>query len=160
MAQMTVPSPIGPLTLHARGEAIARLSWDAQGQPSRSTRSTLPTEATPLLREAAAQLGAYFAGDLAQFDLPLALPGGLAGGVCAEMLRIPLGETRRYGDLARALGSSAQAVGQACGANPIPVIVPCHRILSASGLGGYSGQGGVETKVWLLRHEGAGGLLI
>ena len=55
---------------------------------------------------------------------------------------------------------AAQAVGNACGANPIPVVIPCHRVLGASGLGGYSGAGGVETKVWLLRHEGAAGLLI
>lgn len=76
------------------------------------------------------------------------------------MQDIPLGETRTYGDLARDLSVPAQAIGQACGANPIPVIIPCHRILGSSGLGGFSGAGGVETKVWLLRHEGAAGLLI
>jgi methylated-DNA-[protein]-cysteine S-methyltransferase len=76
------------------------------------------------------------------------------------MSAIPLGETRTYGDLARELGAAAQPVGNACGANPIPVIIPCHRVLGANGLGGFSGSGGVETKVALLRHEGAAGLLI
>ncbi len=76
------------------------------------------------------------------------------------MCAIPFGETRTYGDLARALDAPAQAIGQACGGNPVPIIVPCHRILGASGLGGYSAPGGVETKVALLKHEGAASLLI
>ena len=76
------------------------------------------------------------------------------------MVAIPLGETRTYGDLSRALGAPAQAIGQACGANPIPILIPCHRILGAKALGGFSAPGGVETKVWLLKHEGAASLLI
>ena len=76
------------------------------------------------------------------------------------MYAIPLGETRTYGDLAIELGQAPQTVGQACGANPIPVVIPCHRVLSANGLGGFSGAGGVETKVALLRHERAASLLI
>ena len=76
------------------------------------------------------------------------------------MAAIPLGETRSYGQIAAAVGAPAQAVGQACGANPIPIIIPCHRILGARTLGGFSAPGGVETKVALLRHEGAAGLLI
>jgi methylated-DNA-[protein]-cysteine S-methyltransferase len=58
------------------------------------------------------------------------------------------------------LGAPAQAIGQACGANPLPILIPCHRVLSATGLGGFSAPGGVDTKVWLLRHEGAAGLLL
>ena len=65
-----------------------------------------------------------------------------------------------YGDIAKKLGVPAQAVGQACGANPIPIIIPCHRVMGAKGLTGFSGAGGVETKVLLLRHERAGGFLI
>ncbi len=76
------------------------------------------------------------------------------------MSAIPFGETRTYGELAQQLGVPAQAIGQACGGNPIPILIPCHRVLGANGLGGYSGDGGVETKVWLLRHERAAGLLI
>ncbi len=70
------------------------------------------------------------------------------------MRAIPYGQTRTYGDIAGDLGTYGQPVGQACGANPIPVIIPCHRVLSATGLGGYSGQGGIETKIALLKLEG------
>ncbi len=76
------------------------------------------------------------------------------------MRAIPFGETRTYGEIAAALGASAQAVGTACGANPIATLIPCHRVLGAASLGGYSGAGGIETKVALLRLEGAAGLLI
>ena len=69
------------------------------------------------------------------------------------MVEIPFGETESYGSMARRLGSAAQAVGQACGANPIPVIVPCHRVVAAGGLGGFSGGAGVATKEILLAHE-------
>ena len=69
------------------------------------------------------------------------------------MTEIPYGETASYGALARRVGSAAQAVGQACGANPIPIIIPCHRVVAAGGLGGYSGGVGVTTKESLLAHE-------
>ena len=71
------------------------------------------------------------------------------------MCRIPYGTTVTYGQLAHDIGSVARAVGQACGANPIPIIIPCHRVMAGDNrLGGYSGEGGVETKVALLRLEG------
>ena len=144
-----VSSPVGPLVLTEEGGLIVRLNWGGEG-----------VDDTPLLREAAAQLQDYFAGRRSVFDLPLAFQPGLTGAVQRAMLAIPLGETRRYGDLAKALGVPAQAIGQACGANPIPILIPCHRILGATGLGGFSAPGGVETKVALLRHEGAAGLLL
>jgi methylated-DNA-[protein]-cysteine S-methyltransferase len=76
--------------------------------------------------------------------------------VWATLAEIPFGQTRSYGDLARELGSGPRAVGGACGRNPIPLLIPCHRVLTADGhLGGYSGQGGLVTKMQLLRHEGA-----
>ena len=104
---------------------------------------------------------AYFAGDLTVFKTPVA-PRGSAfqHRFYAALCAIPYGETRTYGELAKALGVSAQAIGQACGANPIAIIIPCHRVLASDGLGGYSGAGGIEAKVALLRLEGAGGLLI
>ena len=71
------------------------------------------------------------------------------------MSAIPFGETRTYGELAAELGTSPQPLGNACGANSIPIIIPCHRVLSATGLGGFSGRGGVETKAQLLKHENA-----
>jgi methylated-DNA-[protein]-cysteine S-methyltransferase len=105
-------------------------------------------------------LAAFFAGTLRDFDLPLAFAPGLPGQVQRAMAAIPFGQTRTYGDLARELGAPAQAIGQACGRNAIPIIIPCHRVLGACGLGGFSAPGGVETKVALLRHESAAGLLI
>ena len=143
--------PLGRLILTEKDGAITRLEWsgeDADGEYS------------ALLAEACRQLSEYFDGKRQAFDLPIAFAPGLTGDVQRAMCAIPFGETRTYGDLAKELGAPAQAIGQACGANPVPVIVPCHRILGASGLGGFSAPGGVETKVALLRHEGAASLLI
>ena len=151
MLQVSVPSPVGQLTLTSNGQAITRVEW----------KDAHATDQSPELDEATAQLAAYFEGRLTRFDLPLQVEGSeFQQAVCDAMFAIPFGETLTYGDIARQVGVPAQAIGQACGANPIPVIVPCHRVLGASSLGGFSGQGGVETKVWLLRHEGAAGLLI
>ena len=120
-----VESPVGLLEVEERDGAIVRLGWDA-------TRDASPS---PLLEEAAAQLRAYFAGERTVFDLPLAPRGSdFHQAVFARMLAIPFGETRTYGEIAKALGTHGQPVGQACGANPVPVIIPCHRILSANGL--------------------------
>ncbi len=150
MPRWTLPSPLGPLTVTETEGAITALVWGGGG-----------TDETPLLRAAARQLQAYFDGSLACFDVPIHVQGSdFQGAVCAAMSAIPNGETRTYGEIARDLGVPAQAVGQACGGNPIPILVPCHRVLGAGGLGGYSGVGGVETRVWLLRHEKVGGLLI
>lgn len=143
-------SPVGPLSVVVKDGAIVRLDWAvAEG------------ESHPIADQAVMQLAAYFAGKRQVFDLPLApqvsdfqIKFGRA------LSAIPFGETRTYGDLAREIGVPAQAIGQACGANPIPIIIPCHRVLGAKGLGGFSGAGGVEGKVQLLRHEGAAGLLI
>lgn len=144
-----VTTPLGPLTLTEAAGQITALNW-----------GTGPNDPTPMLAEAAAQLRAYFDRRLTRFDLPLHFGTGLHERVRRAMVAIPLGETRTYGDLARALGLPAQAIGQACGANPIPILIPCHRILGAQGLGGFSAGAGVETKVWLLKHEGAASLLI
>jgi methylated-DNA-[protein]-cysteine S-methyltransferase len=112
---------------------------------------------TALLDNAVAQLTAYFDGAMTDFDLPLS-PHGTAfqKSVWDLMRAIPYGWTRAYADLARDLKSAARAVGGACGANPIPVIIPCHRVLAAGGkMGGFSGGDGIPTKVALLRLEGA-----
>jgi len=147
----TFDSPVGPLQVISRDGHIIRLTWGR-------ARREAPMPETEAARD---QLRAYFEGRLTQFDLPLCVEGPeMQRAVCAAMQAIPLGETRTYGDLARDLSLPAQAIGRACGGNPIPVIIPCHRVLAAHSLGGYSGDGGIETKVWLLRHEKAGGLLI
>ena len=150
MLRLTVDTPTGPMTLTEKDGAIVRAEWESGG-----------ADDTPLLRKAAAQLVAYFDDPAQGFDLPLKVEASeFQQRVCEAMLAIPLGETRTYGDLSKDLGVPAQAIGQGCGGNPIPVIIPCHRVLGANGLGGFSGLGGVETKVWLLKHERTGGLLI
>lgn len=145
----TLVTPFGPVSLREAGGRIVALDWQA-GQG----------EASALVAEGLRQLEEYFAGARQTFDLPLDWGTGLQERVRRAMAAIPFGETRTYGEISAMVGAPAQAVGQACGANPIPVIIPCHRILGAKGLGGFSAPGGVETKVALLRHEGAGGLLI
>jgi methylated-DNA-[protein]-cysteine S-methyltransferase len=112
---------------------------------------------TSLAREAAVQLGRYFVTPDFRFDLPLA-PAGTAHQqrVWSALCAIASGGTRRYGELADQLGSSAQAVGNACRANPIPIVIPCHRVVAAAGPGGYMGQregAAVAIKQWLLAHE-------
>ncbi|MDJ0950045.1 MAG: methylated-DNA--[protein]-cysteine S-methyltransferase [Alphaproteobacteria bacterium] len=147
MMHLTVDSPVGALTIHATSQNVTELTW-----------GTVPEAGaeTPLLREAATQLAAYFARRLTAFDLPLQ-PKGTAfqNAVWREMLAIPYGQVRRYGELARSLDSAARAVGGACGCNPIPIIIPCHRVVAGTGLGGYSGKGKLETKRYLLALEGA-----
>lgn len=140
-------SPVGPIWVEG-DRAITASGWGAAAAPD----GGLPAGAL-------AQLAEYFAGERQAFDLPLDLGTGFRARFLRALIDIPYGRTRTYGDLARELGVSAQAVGQACGANPLPILVPCHRVTGTSGLGGFSGGTGIETKVWLLRHEG-GALLI
>lgn len=112
---------------------------------------------TPLAAEAARQLHAWLADHDHAFDLPLAAAGtAFQNRVWAQIRAIPRGATRRYGQLARTLGSAARAVGQACGANPYPVVVPCHRVVATGGPGGFAhARVGLllDIKHWLLAHE-------
>lgn len=143
-ARLTLPSPFGPLTLIERDGVLAGLDWHGEGGAG-----------SPLLNRAAGQLAAYFAGHRAGFDLPMDWGQGLHERVRRAMAAIPFGETRTYGQIAAQVGAPAQAVGQACGANPLPILIPCHRVTGTRWFGGFSAPGGVETKVALLRHEGA-----
>lgn len=146
-----IDTPVGQLVLETQDGWLTRIDW---GQTDRH-------DACDTLDRAAVQLGEYFAGQRHDFDLPLASRASPFQHCYNEALfSIRFGETRTYGQLARALEVTPQAVGQACGANPIPIVIPCHRVLASDGLGGYSGAGGVETKVALLKLEGAAGLLI
>ncbi|QBY00844.1 methylated-DNA--[protein]-cysteine S-methyltransferase [Rhodophyticola sp. CCM32] len=150
-AHASVETPVGELTLTEEDGAITAVNWRAGEGAAK----------TPVLHQAVTELEAYFAGDLTEFTVPMA-PRGSAFqvAVCDAIAQIPFGYTRTYGEIAADLGQSAQSVGQACGSNPIPVLIPCHRVMGAKGLTGFSGAGGVETKVALLRHEGAASLLI
>jgi methylated-DNA-[protein]-cysteine S-methyltransferase len=154
----TVNSPIGRLLLVGDGNALTDLYMiDAAKHVSRHQDGLVPSPAA--FGEIAAQLEAYFDGDLKEFTLPLA-PSGTAFqlAVWTELTKIPYGSTLSYGDIARALGKTlvaSRAVGLANGSNPISVIVPCHRVIGADGsLTGYGG--GLERKELLLRLEGAG----
>jgi len=146
-----VDSPVGRLALEAQGDALTAVRW--AGARERTREKVM----SPVLRDAARQLDRYFAGKLRHFDLNLAIGGtAFQQRVWAMMCEIPFGETATYGGLAMALGSGARAVGTACGRNPIPIIVPCHRVLGSGGtVGGYSGGKGLPTKRRLLALEGA-----
>ena len=146
MPHLTYQSPAGTLTLFEDHGALVAFDW---GEVPESQSSAL-------LEEAHRQLDAYFNGTLQQFDLPLR-PQGTAfqKRLWTLLQQIPYGTIQTYGDLAKALGSAARAVGGACGKNPLPIIIPCHRVISATGkLTGYTGGDGIDTKRALLRLEG------
>lgn len=109
--------------------------WDWQVEIDESLVSASPDEIR-------AQIAEYERSDRDEFDLEVEFPESFTGQVMAAMAKIPRGETRTYGDIAETLDTAAIAVGQACGRNPVPVVVPCHRIVAADGLGGYSGGKG------------------
>jgi len=145
MTSISFHSPLGQLTLFEDNEAIIVLEWGRAPED----------EPTPLLKEAKAQLDAYFDRKLKTFDLPLNPPGtDFQHRVWKAMSEIPYGDTWSYGKLAGKIASGPRPVGTACGRNPIPIIVPCHRVVSSGGLGGYSGDGGLDTKRYLLKLEG------
>ena len=149
---MIIDSPVGRLSIAEAGGAVVRIAWSDHeaGEPQAQ-----PGE-TPLLARAAQQLSEYFAGTRRDFDLPLDPAGTpFQRRVWTEMARIPFGATESYGALAREVGSVARAVGGACGANPIPIVIPCHRVVAEGGaLGGFSGGTGPATKRALLEIEG------
>ncbi len=148
----SLASPVGRLYIEERDGALVSLDWSARPETGHS----------PLLVEAVRQLDAYFEGKLRMFDLPLRPEGSdFRQRVWRAMAGIPYGETRTYGDLALVTGGSPRAVGGACGANPLPILLPCHRVLATGGgLRGYSGAGGLATKRILLDIEsGIPGLL-
>ena len=143
-------SPVGRLALEAEGEALSAVRWASPGERARAGQ--LP----PILKEARRQLERYFAGKLKTFDLELAARGtDFQKRVWDMMSDIPYGHTATYGGMAVALGSGPRAVGTACGRNPLPIVVPCHRVLGSGGReGGYSGGRGLPTKHKLLALEG------
>ena len=153
MPQLSLHSPLGDLTVSEEDGAIVAVDW-GWGRDQ---------EASALLRDARAQLQAYFDGALTRFDLPL-VPAGSAyrRRVWDALCLIPPGQTRSYTEIAQVAGGAARSVGQAMGANPIPVLIPCHRVVGAGGtgglwatrgIGGYSGGEGLSTKRFLLQLE-------
>ncbi len=143
---------IGWVEVSADDQAITQVYWRA--------REPVTTQSSPLTTEAVAQLNAYFKRRLTHFDLPLAARGSdFAQAVWTIMREIPFGQTLTYGEVARRLDVPAQAVGQACGQNPIGIVIPCHRIVGTQWLGGYSSELGVNAKQFLLDLERGQGRL-
>jgi methylated-DNA-[protein]-cysteine S-methyltransferase len=156
ISYIDMASPIGQLILRTDGEALTGVYFDLPSRPPRELDSwTRDADAGPL-RDAVRQLEEYFRGERRDFDLPLALEGTEFQKLAwRNLLTIPYGETRSYGEQAKLIGnpSASRAVGLANGRNPIPVVVPCHRVIGANGsLTGFGG--GIERKRWLLAHEG------
>ncbi len=149
---LVMDSPIGPLTLQANENGITRLDFGRTGSPGARGEDAAQAH----LDMAEKQLHLYFAGKLKKFDVHLDIRGAdFHRKVWEQLLSIPYGQYLTYGEIAHILqrGGAARAVGQACGANPIAIIVPCHRVLAqGGGLGGFGG--GLPVKKWLLDHEG------
>ena len=144
MPQLSFHTPLGALTLSEEDGAIVSLDWGFGRDQAE----------TPLLRAGRDQLQEYFDGQRTEFDLALA-PHGTAyrQRIWQALRQIPYGQTVSYAALAVQAGGSARSVGGANAANPIPILIPCHRVVGSAGDGGYSGGEGIETKKWLLTLE-------
>jgi methylated-DNA-[protein]-cysteine S-methyltransferase len=144
-------APIGRLVLECDGDVLIGLWLPNERRHARNDADDVP----PVLKETSSQLDEYFEGERTDFDVQMELDGtDFQREVWTELTRIPYGETISYGELARRVGrpSAPRAVGQANGRNPIPIIVPCHRVLASNGIGGYGG--GLKVKRQLLAVEG------
>lgn len=158
-AHVTISSPVGPLTLVAAGGSLTGMYMDAQRHaPAAAAFGPAGDPAAAPFAAAAGQLGAYFAGELTVFDLPLQPDGTpFQRRVWTALRAIPYGQTVSYGQLAAGLGAPAasRAVGLANGRNPISIVVPCHRVIGSDGsLTGYGG--GIDRKRFLLDLERGG----
>ncbi|MFA5083631.1 MAG: methylated-DNA--[protein]-cysteine S-methyltransferase [Hydrogenophilaceae bacterium] len=146
-----LPAPFGALGVRLTGEALASLDFLSPDTPLRPCGSAA-------VHRVAHELEAYYANPHHVWKLTLAPAGTLfRQRVWQVLLAIPPGQTRTYGDIARELDSSPRAVGQAVGDNPIPIVIPCHRVLAAHGLGGFMHHSDgfpMAVKQWLLHHEG------
>ena len=153
----TLPTPVGVIGVVSDGTAVTRVTWITKAPAGAELGPD------PLLSEALGQVAAYFAGRLTRFDLPIELGEQTVATravLTALYETVGHGETLTYGGLAARSGTEvpARGIGSIMGANPVPLIVPCHRVVAGDGLGGYSGGvpgHGLETKRWLLEHEGA-----
>ncbi|NNC13208.1 methylated-DNA--[protein]-cysteine S-methyltransferase [Planctomonas sp. JC2975] len=152
---LCIPSPIGRLELVSDGSSVTCLTIEREG---RLPLDGCPDQPDDVLRDAAIELDQYFAGERQAFDVPLNPHGTeFRKAVWTRLLEVPWGEHTTYGELGMAVGkaTAGRAVGGAIGANPIPLLIGCHRVLGSDGrITGYSGGAGIPTKLWLLQHEG------
>lgn len=148
--QAIFPAPFAVLGIISNGTVLTGLDFLPPGTPLLAPQDAIS-------RQVCSQLQAYLAEPLFCFDLPVSLRGTVFQSKVWQALRqIPSGSTQTYGELAKRLNSAPRAVGQACGANPIPLIIPCHRVLARNGLGGFMSSAGgdpLAIKRWLLEHE-------
>lgn len=151
----TIYSPIGVLTLYADRVGLRAIEWPKEQRKALKLPKAIELNEHPILLRTEKQLSEYFTGRRTHFDIELSMEGtDFQKRVWKELQRIPFGETRSYGELAREIKSpkAARAVGAANGRNPLSIIVPCHRVVGASGsLTGFAG--GLEVKQSLLNHE-------
>jgi methylated-DNA-[protein]-cysteine S-methyltransferase len=157
-----VETPIGRLKVSAASGAVTAIGWapnDADGEDAAAASAASRTAAgdAALVMQALGEIGSYFDGTLHRFSFAVAPAGTpFQHRVWQAMRAIGFGETLSYGELARLLGSSPRAVGQACGRNPVLLAIPCHRIIAAAGAGGFGGRvQRVQHKTSLLAHEAA-----
>lgn len=146
-----LPAPFGALGVELSGETLTGLHFLPPETPLQRSRSAA-------IRHVADELEAYYADPAHVWKLTL-LPAGTPyrQRVWQILMAIPAGSTRTYGEVAAEIGSAPRAVGQAVGDNPIPIVIPCHRVVAVHGLGGFMHDGGgfpLAVKKWLLRHEG------
>lgn len=148
--QAILSAPFGKLGIRCTDENVLGIEFLPANTPTLAPRNALA-------EKVCAQLEAYLADAGFRFDLPLKLDGSEHQlKVWRAMQAIPQGATQTYGEMAKQIGSSARAVGQSCGNNPIPVVVPCHRVVGKTGLGGFmhrADDGALDIKRWLLAHE-------
>lgn len=155
LAYKIIDSPTGKLRLVASDEGLVAIEWERKNETREMRADLVEDDCHPILVETERQLNEYFAGKRQEFEIPLDMRGTtFQKSVWEALLGIPFGETRSYGQLAKQLGNPAatRAVGAANGQNPIPIVVPCHRVIGSNGkLTGFGG--GLETKALLLRLE-------
>ncbi|MCP4449069.1 MAG: methylated-DNA--[protein]-cysteine S-methyltransferase [Myxococcales bacterium] len=152
--QKKLSAPFGQLRCVSTSEALVAVS--SRPESDQWEAAAVVTE-HPILDQAVRELVAYFDGEAQSFATPIEMGGtDFQNAVWCELLKIPFGESRSYADIAKAIGKpkAVRAVGAANGKNPLGILVPCHRVIGKNGsLTGYGG--GLEMKLWLLRHEGA-----
>ena len=150
----SIDSPVGAINIFASAGAVVHLTMGD------SPVATIGND--PVLSRAANQLNAYFSGASKTLDFPVATSGtAFQEAVWAQIAKVPFGQTVSYADIAAAIGKpkASRAVGGAVGANPVPLVIGCHRVMGVSGrITGYSGGAGIPTKRWLLSHEGIASL--
>ena len=150
MYHVIIDFPKFKVAVKTRDDRVVEIKYLPPSAPS------LPPQ-TALAQRAAEQLERYRDDPDTKFDLPLLIEGSaLQRGVWDAMCAIPRGRTRTYGELARQLGADPRAIGQACGDNKLPIVIPCHRVVAADGIGGFAHSTGgylLEAKRWLLTHE-------